>query len=84
MKSLNDIFEQIEIEYLEESIQEELEKIFKSDKEYDRLRKAAKKNSDDVPDFFDYVYNIIGDKGIEKMSKKYKMDLDTLAQSFLK
>lgn len=84
MKTIKTIFEGIEINTLEESVQLELKKIFKGDKEYDKLRAAAKKNSDDVPDFVDYVYNVIGDRGIEKMSKKYKMDMDVLVKSFLK
>ena len=85
MKTFKEILENKITESIQfESIQSELKKIFKTDKEYDKLKAAAKKSSDDVPEFFDYVYNIVGDEGIEKMSKKYKVDLDVLAKSFLK
>ena len=87
MKSFKEIFGQININEtteLNEDINKYLEKEFKGDKQYKNLKKMAKKNQDDVPDFLDYVYNAIGDTGIEKLSQKYKLDYDELAKSFLK
>lgn len=84
MKSFKTIFESIKKIDLKENIQQDLKTIFKDNKEFDKLKKAAKKNEDDIPDFLDYIYNIIGDKEIEKMSKKYKLDFDSLAKEFLK
>lgn len=82
MKSFKELFESNKI--LEENIQSFLKKKFKNDKEFTRLKKAAKKNTDDIPDFLDYVYNILGETGIEDLSKKYKLDMDDLAIELLK
>lgn len=84
MKSFKEIFESVKLENLEENVQQHIKEIFKNDKEFTKLKKAAKKNSDGVPDFLDYVYSVVGDGGMEKISKKFKMDYDKLAKEFLK
>lgn len=80
MKNFKKIFN----ESLEENIQNDLKVIFKGNAEYDKLKKAAKKDNDEIPNFLDYIYNVVGDSKIEKMSKKYKIDMDKLAAEFLK
>ena len=82
MKTFKELFEEKQI--LEENVQSFLKKQFKGDTEFKKLKKAAKKSSDNVPDFLDYVYNSLGEYGIEKLSKKYKLDMDEIAAELLK
>lgn len=86
MKTFEEIFKKVKIENkkLNENIQTDIKVFFKGNKEYEKLKKNAKKDQDKIPEFFDYVYNIIGDVEIDKLSKKYKIDYDKLAKEFLK
>jgi hypothetical protein len=86
MKSMKEIFESIKIEKtpLEENLKSFMKKEFKGDKEYDTLKKNAKKNVDDIPDFLDYVYGKLGDEIIDELVVKYKLDISKLAVEMLK
>ena len=63
-------------------IEDQIKKAFAGDTKYMQLKKKAKKNSDSVPDFLDYVYSVY-EKEIDKISKKYKIDYDEIAQLFI-
>ena len=69
---------------LEESLKTDMKKAFKGDKEYDRLKKSAKKNADDMPDFIDHVYKTLGDDAIDELLSKYKININNLAVEMLK
>jgi hypothetical protein len=64
-------------------IQMEIQGLFSRDKKYQQMKAKAKKSSDNVPDFLDYVYNKYEGK-IEDLSNKYGLDFDEIAQEFLK
>ena len=64
-------------------IQMEIQGLFSRDKKYQQLKSKAKKSSDNVPDFLDYVYHKYEGK-IEDLSNKYNMDFDEIAAEFLK
>lgn len=86
MKDFKELFETVKIEekLTEENVKSFLKKEFSGDKEFEKLKKAAKKDEDKRPDFLDYIYNTVGEKKIDQLSKKMKMDLDKLAQEMLK
>ena len=86
MKSYKEIFENIKIDtgLVEDSLKSFMKKEFKGDKEYINLKKAANKNTDNVPDFLDYIYSTLGDVVMDDLSKKYKMDANKIAAEMLK
>jgi len=65
-----------------DALKREAAKIIKDDKEAEKLKKAAVKNSDMVNDYLDYVY-MKYEKEINTLSKKYKADFDEIAQVFI-
>lgn len=84
MKPFKEIFESINVKSLEENIQTDIKVMFKGNKEYDKMKNAAKKNVDNIPNFLDFIFNVVGEDGMEKLSKKYKIDYDKLAKELLK
>lgn len=84
---LKNLFNEIQIPVsIEEATNKEkieikkiIKDFFKNDTTYMKLKKKAVKSSDAVPDFIDYIYNSFG-KEIDKMSNKYNIDYNELAQ----
>ena len=66
----------------EKEILAQIKKFFANDIKYKELKRKAVKNSDNVPDFIDYVYHQYEDQ-IDQISKKYKMKYDEIANLFL-
>lgn len=65
-----------------DAAKKEIAALVSGNKRFMKMKRAAKKSSDAVPDFLDYVYTI-HQKEIDKLSKKYKIDYDELAQMFI-
>jgi len=66
----------------ENEILSQIREFFVGDTQYMKLKKKAKQSKDNVPDFLDYVYTVY-EKQIDKISSKYKIDYDQIAQLFL-
>jgi len=66
----------------EKEIIAQIKKFFSGDIKYKELKKKAVKNSDNVPDFIEYVYNQY-EKQIDAIAKKYKMKDEEIAKLFL-
>jgi len=75
------IFEKIDTA-ARDKVEREIKIMVKNDKTFLKLKKKAKKSSDEVPDFLDYVYNVYMKK-IDKLSSQYNIDYDEIAQMFI-
>lgn len=60
----------------------EIKNLLNGDKDAMKLKKAAVKSKDNVPDYLDHIY-FKYEKDIEKLSKKFKADYDEIAKAFL-
>lgn len=81
MINFKEIFERINLDN-KNKVKSEIKSIVKGDGGFLKLKKKAKKSSDNVPDFLDYVYKKFS-KDIEILSKKYDLKFDEIADIFI-
>jgi len=65
-----------------DKLKNELRSLIKGDKQAEKLKKDAIKNRDKVNDYLDHIY-FMYEKDLEKISKKYKIDYDDIANTFV-
>jgi hypothetical protein len=81
MSSFKELFEKADPTKRDKA-KKEIMALVKGNKRFEKMKKAAKKSSDNVPDFLDYVYTVY-QKDIDKLSAKYGIEYDELAQMFI-
>jgi len=65
-----------------DKIKSELKNLIKNDNRAIELKKLAIKNKDNVHEYLDHLY-FMYEKDIERISKKYNIDFDKIANTFM-
>lgn len=81
MIDFRQLFEQIDTDSKNKAI-DQIKKIIKGDGTFLKLKKLARKNVDEVPNFLEYVYKKYKTQ-INNLSKKYNIDYDEIAELFI-